>query len=82
MESGTGGNLHSMNPYAFERLAMLLLRECGFSQVTVTKKSSDGGIDGTGKLRITAFSASTWRSNANAILVAFPPGISVISVDR
>ena len=44
--------LHSMNPYAFERLAMLLLRECGFSQVRVTKKSGDGGIDGTGKLRI------------------------------
>lgn len=44
--------LHNMNPYAFERLAMLLLRECGFSQVRVTKKSSDGGIDGTGKLRI------------------------------
>lgn len=44
--------LHKMNPYAFERLAMLLLRECGFSQVTVTKKSGDGGIDGTGKLKI------------------------------
>ncbi len=44
--------LHKMNPYAFERLAMLLLRECGFSQVRVTKKSGDGGIDGTGKLRI------------------------------
>lgn len=44
--------LHNMNPYAFERLAMLLLRECGFSQVTVTKKSVDGGIDGTGKLKI------------------------------
>ena len=44
--------LHSMNPYAFERLSMLLLRECGFSQVSVTKKSGDGGIDGTGKLRI------------------------------
>ena len=44
--------LHNMNPYAFERLAMLLLRECGFSQVRVTKKSADGGIDGTGKLRI------------------------------
>lgn len=44
--------LHTMNPYAFERLAMLLLRECGFSQVTVTKKSGDGGVDGTGKLRI------------------------------
>lgn len=44
--------LHNMNPYAFERLSMLLLRECGFSQVRVTKKSGDGGIDGTGKLRI------------------------------
>ena len=44
--------LHNMDPYAFERLSMLLLRECGFSQVTVTKKSGDGGIDGTGKLRI------------------------------
>ena len=44
--------LHNMNPYAFERLAMLLLRECGFSQVRVTKKSGDGGIDGIGKWRI------------------------------
>lgn len=44
--------LQSMNPYAFERLAQRLLRECGFSSVEVTKKSGDGGIDGTGKLRI------------------------------
>ena len=44
--------LRRMDPYAFERLAMLLLRECGFSQVTVTKKSGDGGIDGFGKMRI------------------------------
>lgn len=44
--------LHRMDPYAFERLAMLLLRECGFSQVRVTRKSGDGGIDGIGKLRI------------------------------
>ena len=44
--------LHTMNPYSFEKLAMLLLRECGFSQVSVTKKSGDGGIDGTGKLKI------------------------------
>ncbi len=44
--------LHTMNPFAFERLAQLLLRECGFSQVIVTKKTGDGGIDGTGKLRI------------------------------
>lgn len=44
--------LHAMDPFAFERLAQLLLRECGFSQVSVTKKTGDGGIDGTGKLRI------------------------------
>ncbi len=44
--------LMEMNPYAFERLSQRLLRESGFSQVEVTKKSGDGGIDGTGKLRI------------------------------
>lgn len=44
--------LVKMNPYAFERLTQRILRECGFTQVEVTKKSGDGGIDGTGKLRI------------------------------
>ena len=44
--------LQHLDPYAFERLAQRLLRECGFSEVQVTKRSGDGGIDGTGKLRI------------------------------
>ena len=44
--------LLNMNPYAFEKLAQRLLRECGFSDVEVTKRTGDGGIDGTGKLRI------------------------------
>ena len=44
--------LISMDPFAFERLTQRLLRECGFSQVEVTKKSGDGGIDGFGKLMI------------------------------
>ncbi|MFL1706840.1 restriction endonuclease [Campylobacter sp. MOP7] len=44
--------LLKMNPYGFERLAQRLLRECGFSQVEITKKSGDGGIDGTGTLKI------------------------------
>lgn len=44
--------LMNMNPYGFERLAQRVLRECGFTQVEVTKKSGDGGIDGTGKLKI------------------------------
>ncbi|WP_378958035.1 restriction endonuclease [Mediterraneibacter gnavus] len=44
--------LQNMDPYGFERLTQRLLRECGFTQVEVTKKSGDGGIDGTGKLKI------------------------------
>lgn len=44
--------LHRMDPFGFERLTQRLLRECGFSQVEVTKKTGDGGIDGTGKLKI------------------------------
>lgn len=44
--------LQNMDPYGFERLAQRILRECGFTQVEVTKKSGDGGIDGTGKLKI------------------------------
>lgn len=44
--------LTEMDPYAFERLTQRLLRECGFDDVRVTKKSGDGGIDGTGKLKI------------------------------
>ncbi|MDI9429079.1 MAG: restriction endonuclease [Spirochaetota bacterium] len=44
--------LHSMDPFGFERLAQRILRECGFSHVEVTKKTGDGGIDGTGKLKI------------------------------
>lgn len=51
-ERRLSGILMEMNPYGFEKLAQRLLRECGFSQVTVTKKSGDGGIDGNGKLKV------------------------------
>ena len=44
--------LQNMNPYGFERLTQRLLRESGFLDVQVTKKSGDGGIDGTGRLAI------------------------------
>jgi restriction system protein len=36
-------------PDAFERLTRRLLREAGFTSVTVTGRSGDGGIDGTGQ---------------------------------
>ena len=51
-ERRLSGILMEMNPYGFEKLAQRLLRECGFSQVAVTKKSGDGGIDGDGKLKV------------------------------
>lgn len=44
--------LKSMPPDAFERLCQRLLRESGFIQVEVTGKTSDGGIDGKGVVRI------------------------------
>lgn len=40
--------LLNMEPDAFERLVMRLLREAGFVQVEVTGRSGDGGIDGKG----------------------------------
>lgn len=44
--------LTTMDAYAFERLAKRLLREMGCDAVEVTKKSGDGGIDGTGKFKL------------------------------
>ena len=44
--------LQAMEPSAFERLAQRILRESGFTQVTVTGKSGDGGIDGKGVMRL------------------------------
>ena len=44
--------LLQMDPAAFERLAQRLLRESGFTQVEVTGRSGDGGIDGKGIMRV------------------------------
>jgi restriction system protein len=44
--------LLALPPSGFERLSQRLLREAGFTQVVVTGKSGDGGIDGHGTLQI------------------------------
>lgn len=44
--------LLSLKPDQFERLVQRLLRESGFTQVEVTGRSGDGGIDGKGILRL------------------------------
>ncbi len=44
--------LWNLKPDAFERLTQRLLRESGFTQVKVTGKTGDGGIDGTGIVKL------------------------------
>lgn len=44
--------LYAISPSQFERLTQRLLRESGFTQVEVTGKSGDGGIDGKGIIKI------------------------------
>lgn len=46
------GLLQRMSPSGFEKICQRLLRESGFTQVQVTGKSGDGGIDGYGLLEI------------------------------
>ena len=45
-----------MEPDAFERLCQRVLRESGFAKVEVTGRSGDGGIDGSGVLRLNLIS--------------------------
>ena len=44
--------LTELPPDAFERLCQRLLRESGFTEVKVTGRSGDGGIDGVGIVRL------------------------------
>ncbi len=44
--------LTQLTPQSFERLCQRILRESGFVQVEVTGRSGDGGVDGTGIIKI------------------------------
>lgn len=48
--------LMHMDPIAFERLAVRLLREAGFTSTSITARSHDGGIDGVGTYRMSLLS--------------------------
>lgn len=60
--------LKKMNPYDFEKFCMQLLKVYGFSNMVVTQKSRDGGIDGHGKLKVglaymkVAFQCKRWEN--------------------
>ena len=52
--------LKSMEPSAFERLSMRLVKEAGFRNVEVLGKSGDGGIDGVGVYKVSLVSFPTY----------------------
>lgn len=60
--------LKKMNAYDFEIFCMQLIKTYGFSNVSVTQKSRDGGIDGYGRLKVglahmkVAFQCKRWDS--------------------
>ena len=60
---------------AFERLSQRILRESGFTRVLVTGRSHDGGIDGTGVLRVNLlsfhvlFQCKRWKGSVGPSVV-------------
>lgn len=62
--------LKELSPTAFEKFAKQFLEAFGFSDVVVTKRSKDGGIDGYGKLRQgivkinAAFQCKRWQDTS------------------
>ncbi len=60
--------IETLSPDAFERLVQRMLRETGFSQVEVTGRTGDGGIDGKVSQKSMAFSALESSFNASVIV--------------
>lgn len=67
--------LLALEPDRFERLCQRILRESGFVKVEVTGRSGDGGIDGTGVLRVNLlsfhvlFQSKRWKGSVGAGVV-------------
>jgi restriction system protein len=64
-----------IQPEAFERLCQRILRDSGFIRVEVTGRSGDGGIDGTGVLRVklvsfpVVFQCKRWKGSVGPSVV-------------
>ena len=80
--------LLELDPLAFERLCRQLLIATGIDEVEVTPGSHDGGIDGTGQLRIglvsfrVAFQAKRWKGTVGPDVVQKMQGAMTSDVDR
>lgn len=77
-----------LKPDAFERLCQRILRESGFTKVEVTGRSGDGGIDGTGVLRLNLlsfhvlFQCKRWKGTVGASVVRDFRGAMVGRADK
>lgn len=76
VRSALHGQLLNMEPGDFEELVGHLLAAVGFEEVTVTKRSADGGIDVRGVLVVAgsvrtkmAVQVKRWRNNVQAPVV-------------
>jgi len=74
---------------AFERLAQRILRESGFTQVEVTGRSGDGGIDGKGIMRLSGllsfhviFQCKRWQGSISPANVRDFRGAMVGRADK
>ena len=82
------GRLQNVPPDAFERLCQRMLREKGFVKVEVTGRSGDGGIDGTGVLRMNLvsfhvlFQCKRWKGSVGAPVVRDFRGAMVGRADK
>ncbi|GLS31640.1 restriction system protein [Mesorhizobium albiziae] len=80
--------LLGLEPEAFERLCQRILREAGFIKVEVTGRSGDGGIDGTGVLRVNLlsfhvlFQSKRWKGSVGASVVRDFRGAMVGRADK
>jgi restriction system protein len=80
--------LLKIEPNAFERLCQRILRESGFVKVEVTGRSGDGGIDGTGVLRLNLlsfhvlFQSKRYRGSVGASVVRDFRGAMVGRADK
>lgn len=83
------GLIKEMAPEQFERLCQRLLREAGFTQVEVTGRSGDGGIDGTGRVQLggflgfpVIFQCKRWQGSVGPSVVRDFRGAMIGRADR
>jgi restriction system protein len=80
--------LLALEPDRFERLCQRMLRESGFVKVEVTGRSGDGGIDGTGVLRVNLlsfhvlFQSKRWKGSVGSGVVRDFRGAMVGRADK